>query len=189
MNSQVSKAAYARHRGVSPAAISNFIARGRLTAPALTRDGLIDLPLADQQLGVTVDPVMSASARSRQRLPSNATVDASYSSRLIEARAISAEIRAERDRRELEAERGKYCLTAKAEAVWRKLLTDMLQSIEQEFFGDLVDTLGLNGLQRVALRKCWHKWRSKQAQDARARAATLPEFEEDPEAPWGKDRA
>jgi hypothetical protein len=46
----VSKSAYAVHRSVTAACITQWIARGKLTAPALTDDGKIDVALADKQV-------------------------------------------------------------------------------------------------------------------------------------------
>jgi hypothetical protein len=45
-----SKSEFARRCGVTPGAITNWIRRGKLTAPALTVDGQIDVALADQML-------------------------------------------------------------------------------------------------------------------------------------------
>lgn len=49
--SLISKAAYARYRGCSPAYVSKLIREGRLAAPALNAHGLIDIALADAALG------------------------------------------------------------------------------------------------------------------------------------------
>ena len=51
------KAAFARRVGVKPSAVSNYIARGKLTAPALRADGTIDAALADQQLDIRLETV------------------------------------------------------------------------------------------------------------------------------------
>ena len=47
----LTKSEYARRCGVSPGAVGNWIARGKLTRPAIRRDGRINPVLADLQLG------------------------------------------------------------------------------------------------------------------------------------------
>jgi hypothetical protein len=46
----LSKSAYAAHRSVSAACVTNWITRRKLTAPALLPDGKIDVALADKQV-------------------------------------------------------------------------------------------------------------------------------------------
>src|SRR5207248_8047645 len=46
----LSKTEFAAQLGVKPSALSNYIARGDLNAPALRRDGTVDLVLAMRQL-------------------------------------------------------------------------------------------------------------------------------------------
>src|SRR5689334_7427626 len=46
----LTKGQFAAQLGVKPSAISNYITRGKLTAPALRPDGKIDASLARQQL-------------------------------------------------------------------------------------------------------------------------------------------
>lgn len=183
----MSKSEYARHRGVTPAAISNFISRGRLTAPALRPDGLVDAELADQQLGATVDPVMSASATARNRAPharpaapsSAEVVDMSSARQLLAARASLAETNAERARRELAHQTGRYMLTETASLSWTKHLAGLLQGIELGF-ADLGAAAGLDRAQMAALRKWWHDLRARTAKEAAAAAATEPEYVTDP---------
>ena len=183
----LSKSAYARHRGISPAAISNFIARGKLTPPAVCPDGKIDPLLADAQLGAMVDPVMSASARNRAPRPQPAaaatrvsTADMLASSQLLKARAMSATVAAERSRRELNLERGKYLLAETATVAWGKALAEFLQGVELSF-PDLAVSLGLDREKKTVLRKWWRETRSTLAAEARARADAAPEFDEDPD--------
>ncbi|HVH77165.1 MAG TPA: hypothetical protein VM755_19795 [Stellaceae bacterium] len=49
MSEIISKSEYAERRGVGESAVSNWIARGQLTPPALQADGSIDADLADEQ--------------------------------------------------------------------------------------------------------------------------------------------
>jgi hypothetical protein len=46
----LTKSEYARRCGVKPGAVGNWIARGKLTRPAIRRDGRIDAEVADLQL-------------------------------------------------------------------------------------------------------------------------------------------
>jgi hypothetical protein len=46
----LSKSEFAVRRSVRPAAVSNWIVRGQLTAPAVRSDGKIDVALAEAQL-------------------------------------------------------------------------------------------------------------------------------------------
>lgn len=55
MSEILSKSAYARRCGRTPASVSQWIKRGQLTPPAVRRDGKINVALADQQLAMTVD--------------------------------------------------------------------------------------------------------------------------------------
>jgi hypothetical protein len=47
----LTKSEYARRLGVQPAAVSNWVTRGRLSPPAIRPDGRINPVLADRQLG------------------------------------------------------------------------------------------------------------------------------------------
>jgi hypothetical protein len=193
----MTKSGYAVHRGVKPAAVTNWIARKRLTAPALRDDGKIDVALADQQLDAKVDRTLSASAKRRvtakpkalrkqrgarqapppARDPALVAQEAAQA-RLLEARALSASVDAERKRRELEAERGRYLLTADAELAWTKVMSMFLLQIEQSF-PDLTIILGLDPTGRIALRKWWRQQRVRAAQAMGEIAAESPEFMDD----------
>lgn len=52
--STMSKAAYAKHRGVGKSAVSNWVKRDQIV---LTRDGQVDVAASDEKLGRQVDPV------------------------------------------------------------------------------------------------------------------------------------
>ena len=52
----VSKSVYAQMRGRGPSAVSNWIKDGKLEPPAVTDDGLINVPLADAMLAARLDP-------------------------------------------------------------------------------------------------------------------------------------
>ena len=191
----MTKSGYAVHRGVKPAAVTNWIARKRLTSPALREDGKVDVALADQQLDAKVDRTLSASAKRRvttkpkaaPRQPAS-TVPAprdpalvaqeAAQARLLEARALSAMVDAERKRRELEAERGRYLIAEDAKAAWGRALSEFLLQVERSL-PDLAITLGIDATGRVALRRWWRNRRVVAAETNRLAAAAAPEFVED----------
>jgi hypothetical protein len=167
-----------------------WIRRQQLTPPALTADGKINAELADAQLGVNIHPARSASAREQRQGPERQTVvapsaispawsgDQQASRQLLRARALSASVDAERKRRDLNAERGKYTLTEEANADLARVLSEFLLDVEQSFLdfaGDDRDLL-------VRLRKWWRALRSRAAEKARIAAAAEPKFMEDPAA-------
>lgn len=181
----VGKSEFSRIVGVKPATVSNWIARQKLTAPALRADGKIDVELATQQLGRTVQPVNAASAQQRYAAEgTGAAADPGWSprdaaaSQLLRARALSASIDAEHKRRELYAERGKYVLRAEAEVAWARTLSAFLLNVEQSLT-DLGMSLGLDRQQLVALRRWWRNQRARAAEQNQLAAAAEPEFVED----------
>jgi hypothetical protein len=180
------KTEFARLLGVDPAAVSNYIRRGKLTAPALTRNGRVNVKLGLAQLGRTVDPVMRASRRS-PAIPTTAdpgpawspnSQDTQASYQLLRARALSASVDAERARRGLMVERGKYMLAAQAEADWARVLTMILQNVELSI-ADLALSLGLDREKTLALRRWWRNQRLRAAEDNRLLAESSPDFTED----------
>lgn len=181
----LSKTAYAAHANVTTGAVSNWIRRRKLTAPALRADGSIDAELADRQLGVTVQPVNAASARARAPAAVSAgpgapnwTQDDTASRQLLRARALSASVDAERKRRELNEERGKYTLAADADAALARTLAGFLTDVEQSFL-DLSGKLRLTREQLIGLRQWWRDHRVRAAAAARLAAAGERSFIED----------
>lgn len=183
----LSKSAYARVTGVNPAAVSNWIRRGQLTSPALRTDGKINRELADQQLGHRLAPVMSAARRAApaddRPIPSSTGGPAwspsnQASLQLLRARALDASVRAERSRRELNQERGRYTLTEEAQVEWAKTLSAFLLNVEQSL-ADLATTLRLDREGVMELRRWWRNQRAQAAGDNREKAAGLPQFIED----------
>jgi hypothetical protein len=179
------KTEFAASLGVKQAAISNWIRRQKLTAPALTADGRVNVELALAQLGRTIDPVAQASHRALTATAppaSDTTADWSPSAQasavLLRARAMTAQISAERLRRDFQAERGKYLLAAQAEADWARVLTALLQGVELSL-ADLALSLGLDREKTLALRRWWRNQRLRAAEDNRLAAEAAPDFIED----------
>ena len=179
----LTKTQFAGVLGVNPAAVSNWIRRQRLTPPAVRADGRIDADAARAQLGRTLDPVQRA-IRQPSAAPTGGadwSRDGQASTQLLRARALSASVAAERSRRDLMAERGKYMLTAEAEAAWARVLSDIMLQVEQSF-ADLSIVLQQTGTARekeIALRRWWRNQRLRAAEANRLAASTEPEFVED----------
>jgi hypothetical protein len=187
----LTKAAFARRRGVRANTVSMWIKRGRLTAPALRRDGKINVALADQQLAMTLD-VMSAGRGGRaggnlfigsqSASPAAAApveiVDIDSARQLLKARALSATVDAERNLRKLNLERGRYVLAAQTLEVQAKLVGEFVTGIEQSF-DDLGDTGGFTRSQMAVIRKWWREQRAIAADRFGAEAEQHPEFVED----------
>src|SRR5580765_2132581 len=137
----LSKSEYARYADVKPATVSKWIRQGQLTHPALRSDGKIDRDAADILLQRTVDPVRAASTAARYQDPTADPTEGGRSApawsqrdragtALLQARALSASVDAERKRRELNFERGKYMLADDAERAWAKVLSGFLVDCE-----------------------------------------------------------
>lgn len=202
MSEALSRRDYARHVGVTRGALKMWIARGKLTPPALLPNGLIDVEQADAQLRLTLNLSRHigqggsagfingiAPPHPPGPVPSPATAmapdDIMVARQMQRARAVSASIDAERKRRELNAERGRYVLAQQVAAEWTKALSAFLQSVELSF-PELVTRAGLDRGQVIALRQWWREQRQQNALRFAAEAEAMPEYVED--APSGNDR-
>ena len=173
------KSGYARRIGVRPSAISNYIARRQLTPPAVRADGTIDAALADQQLDIRLDTIRRAS-RPAPAAPAAEPIDFSSGRDLLRARALSASVAAERSRRALEHERGRYALSEDVAAEWARALAGFLVEVERSL-PDLAHTLQLDHQQTVTLRRWWRQQRAEAAERNRLAAAAEPVLVGDPE--------
>jgi hypothetical protein len=180
----VTKTEFATIAGIKPPAVSNWIRRGKLKAPAPLPDGSIDVKLAKQQLGLTLNGLMRAGAMRRSRFqhktaePANPVNDANL--QLLQARATDALIKAERSRRELEAERGRFIVAEDAEAAWSKVMAEFLTDVEQGFSDLSYQLAGLDERERLlAIRKWWRAIRARSATAYKLAAEAEPEFAQD----------
>jgi len=195
----VSKIEYAQYAGVTPSAVSMWIKRNKLTAPALRADGTIDRALADAQLsGGGLDIVRhigrggsgapftgepgagpeSAPAPAAPSAPAQLPEDQAASRLILRSRAVSAQVDAERKRRELNEERGKYVLAQQVSTEWARGLSGFLQSIELSF-ADLAEAAALDRQQMIAVRQWWRTQRQRAADQFAVEAAAEAAFVED----------
>lgn len=154
----VTKGAYAAHRGVSPGRVSQWVAAG-LLADALVGEGRaaqIDVERADAALRRSLDvaqvmgqgrtlppppaaaPVVAAAPAAPGPLLPVADDDAA---RMQRAKANSAEMTAERQRRELLEERGVYVRAAEARNAFSRALAGWVSATETFLATELATAL------------------------------------------------
>ena len=182
----VSKGQYAALRGRSPSAVSAWIKAGQLTAPAL-QGRKINVEEADRQLAERLDPLLSAARARRSAVASSNTGSAFRSlseaersqNEYLAARAASARLRLERERRELAAERGRYVLVTKIREEFGRGIAEHLQSVATSLPA-LAEHLGVGPQGLLVLRKWWRSRCEHTANVNRLEARDYPDFAEDP---------
>jgi hypothetical protein len=123
----VTKSEFAHRQGVTPSAVSRWIARGQLAGRALTDDGRIVVAVAQQQLGTRRDPGRGRPSSGGSAAPALAAV------RLAKERAILARLQRENAIGEAE-----FVNAADADRAWREEITDLMAAVEQWLVDDLV---------------------------------------------------
>ena len=171
----ITKTYYARRRGVSEAAVSNWLARGRLTNECLTKDGKIIVREAQRQLRARLDGVRSAANReaaaARRVQPAmTATMPPSARERLLE-------LDLQRRQAQFDAERGLYTLTATVQANRGKALMRIVAAIDNGL-PELITELGGDAEALQTARRWWRRLRKREAEAAGKRADALSEFVE-----------
>ena len=171
-----------------------WIRTGRLTPPAVRTDGTLDVGLADAQL--LADPKLKSPIRARlERLatqnPPRPAARSKLGRRQVEpapapdmtlshlnrAKMLSALVEAERARRRLEQERGRYLLKDDVIAVWSTGQTEIIRTIEYQI-SVLERELG-GDLQTMQIIRNW--WRETRTRIVKAVEATPGlEFRSDP---------
>ena len=150
----VSKSEFSRLMHVKPSAVSNWISRGQLTAPALKPDGRIDAELARQQLGHTVD-----TGRSHHRSSRPPAGTAAERAKLHRLKIYRFELEIARRQRATAIERAGLVRADGAAAAWAAELSDLLIAIEQ-WLPDLAVMLGAS---RELVLGEWRTFRQRQA--------------------------
>jgi transposase len=169
----LSKSAFAARRGVGSSTISNWIARGRLTGAALTADGQINVEEAERQLGSTLDLSRSEGAIAVHREENAPRSEGADGPASLREKLLALEL--ERKRRTMAAEQGVYIRADQVEAQMGRTLAQLIAAIEN-WIPDLVAELGGGAEELATARRSWRHFRERQADDADARALSLPEF-------------
>ena len=188
----VRKGEFAVLRGVTPGRVSQWIAAGQISGDALVgegRDARIDVEIASQQLGVTLDPVqLNAQARQIPVVTAAPAVSAPVlppqmndaQQRSLVARAEKDEIAARKAKREEEAARGLYVLTEDATSAFNRTLISVLESLDESIPGfaeALAAEMKIDPKPAVAvLRQQIRAWRARQSFSLQEIAAVEPEF-------------
>jgi hypothetical protein len=172
----LSKSAFAVHRGVGTGAVSNWIARGKLSGAALTGDGRINVEEADRQLGITVDPGRGAPPAPDAAPPGPEADDVTTSLARVRLQGETLRVAAQerqkaREEREEALERGELLPAAEARRIWNAELDALLADIEL-FVLELPVKLG-QGREGIDIaRREWREFRRRRAGQAEvARAA------------------
>lgn len=181
----VTKSAYARLRNRAPSAVSNWIADGKLTPPAVV-DDMIDVALADAQLAERLDPSQQLAQErplsgadldddadaDEDPLLEGSTAGAASSrdatKRYLQAKAEEKELEVERRKRNMMAESGRWMETAAAERAFGQKLSAIFTDMEawvNQAGEELANTLGTDlRATTLALRDSLRAFRERQAQ-------------------------
>jgi hypothetical protein len=161
----ISKADFARLLDVEPAAVSVWIARGKLSTPALTEDGRIAVEEALKQLRERVDPVRSSvDFGGEDAADSSSGNGTSLIARQRVQRLAEGELRLARLRREELEQRGLYVRAADVRRQWGRLSSQILAAFENFLLRDLPIELGLDHEQTMRMRVAWRAYRERQAE-------------------------
>jgi hypothetical protein len=175
----VSKGEFAARIDRTAARVSQLIAERKLTAPALTPDGRVNVRLGRLQLASLLDPSQQM-AQTKPILPVASGESTADNAGLVKAKRESAELDNEQKRRRLNLEKGTYTLTADAN---RALATEMSNVFVQfdAWIAEAGQALALeHGLDQravvIGLRKSFAGFRAKQAQIRRTAAGAMDEL-------------
>jgi hypothetical protein len=160
----VIKSEFSRLMHVKPSAVSNWISRGQLTAPALKPDGRIDIELARQQLGDTVDPGRSHHRSSRPPAGTEAGT-AAERAKLRRLKIYQLELEIAKRRRAAAAECASLVRADGAAAAWAVEFSALLIAIE-EWLPDLAQMLGAD---REQILVAWNAFRQRLADQREGR--------------------
>jgi hypothetical protein len=167
MAEYLTKAAFGRRHARAASTVSRWIKTGKLSPPALRPNGLVDAEMGDKQLALRLDMTRGRPPTTLPERPAFQVPAAQQAqTELLAARALSASIGAERARRLLDAERGKYVIAEDVFAVIEHTLLDYFTAVEASF-PDLAADLGLNPHQARILRRWWQTRRERAEANAR----------------------
>jgi hypothetical protein len=182
----VSKSEFARRLDVDPAAVSAWISRKKLTAPALRDDGTIDVELAVEQLRERLEHARSdtdlerAASALADAPEGDGASSASPTAALIERqraqRVEENDIRLRKLRIEELERAGRLVRLDAITTAYARSLGQFLAATDN-WITDLAGELGLSAEQLVASRASWRRFRTREADAAAQRVSALPEFE------------
>jgi len=179
MKTVVTKGEFARLKGRSPAAVSNWIKDGRLTAAALIGTGnraRIWVEQADADLARSLDPVQQD--RLAQPVATTAAAaerdESDDIARRRKADADRAESEAELARRKLALDEGRWIDAAEARRAWGRELSTIVTETETFMTNTLAhrlaDAHGLDWKEVSSeIRRAWRAFRTGTADEAAAR--------------------
>lgn len=194
MTETMTKGEYAAHRGVTPAAVSQWIAGGKLPPEALDGEGRrarVRVSVADSLLKGRLDPgqQLARGGRPSERpaLPEPPpTFD--HAARYQKAKAEAAEIDTERQRRKMLAEDGVLMVVDDARASWSRELASLIASVDA-WLPDLASAvMGAVAEAKetdtpldakrltVVMRNGWRELRARESDRARRAADQLSEL-------------
>jgi hypothetical protein len=182
---RVSKGTFAKLLNVSPGRVSQLIRENKISGDAIIGTGnkaVIDLDIAEQQLGVTLDFAQRAAQQLAKVTEPGATVTAEQQ-RIAIAKAEMAEINLrEAQRKEREAA-GVYIKTADATATAARELSELVQAWEQ-WLPTVAEALELaHGIPHkvgtVLLRDQFRQFRQRRADLATSAIAGMAETIDD----------
>jgi hypothetical protein len=191
--SLITKSEFARRRGVSPQRVGQWIAEGKITAPALVGDGRaakINEAVAIEQLAGRLDTNQRSGNGIATKLDPVADDDVdtngSLEKRLLRAKVRGAEMINQRRTEEELLRRGILSETAVVKASWSRGFGEMLSSFEGAFPGFAAAIAAKPGASAreitLILRTEWRSERERLAAAHRAQAAAEPEI-----VPWNGD--
>lgn len=170
----ISKGAYASRIGKRPSAVSNYIARGKLSGAALTADGRIAVAEADRQLALTLDPGRGRPIQVIDTTSAGALVrEESPAARRARAVAEMAELDLEQRRRRLAEAAGYYVAAEQVRANRGRALAQLLAAVDN-WLPEVAAELALSRDELAAMRASWRRFRARQADHAATRAMALP---------------
>jgi len=173
----VTKGEFAALRGVSAGRVSQWISEKKIQGSAIDGEGRnarIVVEEAYRQLGVTLDPVQSVANGQQASMPLDAPpAPAAQQSeaftdqrRFAKIKADQAEMAYEKQRRDFDAETGRYMLTEFAEHTWSRIFGKVISDLEAA-----LPTMAMEIARQIpnadpkqvtiALRTSFRNWRSK----------------------------
>jgi hypothetical protein len=184
MTKLISKSEFARRRNVSPQRVSQWVAEGKITAPALVgagRSAKINEAAAIEQLAGRLDTNQRQGNGIATRLANVANVadddagNGSLEKRLLTAKVRNSEMLGQRREEEELLRRGVLSETAAVKAAWHRGFGEMISAFEGAFPGfasAIAAKPGASAREMVLiLRTEWRTERERLAAIHRARAA------------------